>query len=185
MSNNTNEEKVTKITKKQTKIIAIVVAVAVIIAGAVLISANQTAIYSRLLLSIMPESVVSENEPHIEYFVELADEINNEEVKENPLLAFSFYYYNENGDKVDLGVDPDLVENGQQVSLPVVFLVKSALDGNIPNIKNIITIAVVVAIIIIGAVLSIIWFVIWSKNEDKNKAQLKAKQNKKPKKKNQ
>lgn len=184
MNSNSKEEKVTKITKKQAKIIAVVLSIAaVIVAAAVIISVNQTAIYSRLILSFMPESVVSDTEPHTEYFVELSDNLNDEKIKENPLLAFSFYYYDENGERVDLGPDAKIDENGSEVSLSIVFLLKSALDGNIPNFRDITTIVVVVAILVVGIALSVLWFIIWSKNEDKNKAQLKAKQNKKPKKK--
>ena len=185
MKNNSMDEKMPKLSKKKVKIIAIVASIiAVLIAAVAIIHANQTAIYSRLILSFMPKSIVMEDESHIEYFVELSDNLNSDEVKENPLLAFSFYYFDESGNRIDLGPNATLVdENGYESSLSIAFLLKSALDGNIPNFSDITTIVVVVVVIIVCIGLSALWFIIWSKNEDKSKAAFKAKQNKKPQKK--
>lgn len=171
------------ITKKQKKIIAVVVCVIAALAAVIaLISANKTNIYSRVILSFMPESVVADNGSGREYFVELTKGIDAKEIEENPLMAFSFYYYDENGERIDLGPNPMVEENGEESSLAIAFLLKSVFDGSIPDTNDIKVIVSVVVIIVVGIAMTVVWYIVWSKNEDKEKERNKAKANKKKKK---
>lgn len=171
------------ITKKQKKIItAVVCAVAALAAIIAIISVNKTAIYSRLILSFMPDSVVADNGSGTEYFVELSKGVDKKDIEENPLMAFSFYYYDENGKRIDLGPDPVIEENGEDTHLAIAFLLKSVFDGNIPNTDDIKVVVSVVVIIIAAAAGSVVWFIVWSKNEDKEQQLRKQKANKKKKK---
>ena len=156
--------------KQRNAIIAFAVIVAVAVTSLIVFKTNQIYFTTKLMYAFMPQSYVAELENgNIEFFVEYNKDYSAKESNNDPLQAFSYYYFDENGERVDLGVDGGFDEEGngekQPLSVPFMFL----MGQRIGTFKSIMTKVMLVLAAVIIAVLIVVWFIVWSRNEDKQK----------------
>lgn len=171
-----------ELSKKQKKIIIAVAAIVVFI-GVLLtvILTNKNAIYVRAIYEFMPPSVIGEvNGEEIEFFVEKNENFNSKKDISDPLTAFSYYYYDADGNRVDLGPDGTVEDDGEDVPVSMAFFPYVIENANkfVSHIK----IAAVIIVLIIIAVLIVFWFFRWSKKQDEEKEKKYSHNNKKKKK---
>lgn len=180
-----NENKKVNTTKLKKILIPIAVILVLLLGLFLIIRANGTAIITKLVYSAMPESYVVETQDGTyEYFVEYNDEFDPKADIENPLKAYAYYYYDENGERVDMGPDAVYIDpNGKENSLDTAFVlgIAETLEKINKVFPKIITVIVIVAIV--GLI--VLWFFKWSKKQDmeKEKKYGNNKQNKSKKKK--
>ncbi|MDE6470070.1 MAG: hypothetical protein K2L19_03500 [Eubacterium sp.] len=165
--------------KKKIKIISILAAIlVVIIALNAIISANQFRIKSEALYYIMPDSIEMELNNHsvIELFKRKNENYDYKTQKDNPLAAYEFYYYDENGNEVVVAADSPLVMDDENQGAPgIMFMINSA--DNLKHIKKVITIVSCVVILVIIVALILIWYRVWSKKQDEEKERKYGKKN--------
>lgn len=165
------EKKKISLTKKQRNvIITFAVLVAVVITGLIVFKSNQIYFTTKLMYAFMPQSYVAElDDGNIEFFVEYNKDYSAKESNYDPMQAFRYYYYDENGERVDLGIDGgyDEVGNGEKspLSVPFMFLMGQRI-GTFKAIMKKVLLALAAVIIV---VLIIVWYIVWSRNEDKQK----------------
>lgn len=182
------EKKKINLSKKQRNIIiTFAVIIAVAITGLIVFKTNQIYFTTKLMYAFMPQSYVAElDDGNIEFFVEYNKDYSAKESGNDPLQAFSYYYFDENGERVDLGVDGGYDEEGNgeksPLSVPFMFL----MGQRIGTFKSIATKVMLALAAVVIVALIVVWFIVWSKNEDKQKlekyGEKKNKKNKKSKK---
>lgn len=172
-----------KISKKTKIIISLVLVLAVIlVSGSVAIAVNQTAIYTKFVSYLMPDSLdIDVGSKKITFYSEENEEYNPKTQSSVPLQAFKYYYIDENNNKVYFD-GMQAYEDGDDSTIPsLMFLleVKSKSD----SIGDAFQIVAAVVVLILIAVAIFIWFKIWCRKEDEKKAQLNKNNNKNNKKK--
>lgn len=162
-------EKIKKrLTKKAKAAIAILVAAAVIAAGcglfAFFTSSNSYALYNKVLLSLMPESIEHNG---LTFYVKPNPDYN---AKESPESDQFIYYFMAKEKEIDLpgGVYTDVDKNKTLISAG--FYVKAMEQLN--KIKSAVHIVIGVMAFIVVAVLIYIWYKLWCRREEKEKALL-------------
>ena len=165
------EKKKISLNKTQRNIIiTFAVIAAVVITGLLVFKTNQIYFTTKLMYAFMPQSYVAELENgNIEFFVEYNKGYSAKESNNDPLQAFSYYYFDENGERVDLGVDGGFDEegNGEKQPLSVPFMI--LMGQRIGTFKSIMTKVMLALAAVIIVALIVVWFIVWSKNEDKQK----------------
>lgn len=180
------EEKITLSPKNKKKLIAgIVVGVfaVLMIATALIIKFNQTAVYTQVLYTFMnkSETVVINEEKNTELTLYIRKNPNYD-AKTNekmPLEAFDVYYYDKDGKEVDVGTG-SFVYDGEECAMPCLgFLIKAV--QNLNTAKEILKKVLIVLAVIAVVALIVVWYKVWSKHEDEEKAKrlLKTTQSKK------
>lgn len=169
---------------KGKKIACSVSAVIVVIA---LLLVNYMAIYTNIVYILMPKSL----EPVIDgktvtFYVYKNRDFNQFKDRDTPLKAFCYYYYDENGDRVDLDYD-GVYKSGDESFSPSVWFMLST-QSNLSTVKEKFNSALPFIIIALIIVVILLWFRSWSKREDAKKEAIygpkksKSKANKKSKK---
>lgn len=171
--------------KQRNAIIAFAVIVAVAITSLIVFKTNQIYFTTKIMYAFMPQSYVAElEEGNIEFFVEYNKGYSAKESNNDPMQAFRYYYFDENGERVDLGIDGGYDEDGtgekKPLSVPFMFL----MGQRIGTFKAIMTKVMLVLAAVIVVVLIVVWFIVWSKNEDKQKLEKYGDKPKKKKSKN-
>lgn len=166
-----NDKKKNSLTKTQRNvIITFAVIIAVAITGLIVFKTNQIYFTTKLMYAFMPQSYVAElDEGNIEFFVEYNNDYSAKESNNDPMQAFRYYYFDENGERVDLGIDGGYDEEGNgeksPLSVPFMFL----MGQRIGTFKAIMSKVMLGLAAIIVVALIVVWFIVWSRNEDKQK----------------
>ncbi|MDE6767659.1 MAG: hypothetical protein K2J35_05650, partial [Eubacterium sp.] len=137
--------------KKKIKIISILAAIlVVIIVLSSVIAANQFRIKSELLYYVMPDSIEMElnNDSMLELCKRKNENYDYKTQKDNPLAAFEFYYYDENGDEVVVNGDNPIMIDGEVQGAPTMAFILSSSD-KLNHIKKVATIVSCLVILII------------------------------------
>ncbi len=165
------EKKKINLNKTQRKvIIAFAVIIAVIAAVFTIYKTNQVYFTTKMMYAFMPQSYVAElDEGNIEFFVEYNKDYSPKKYNYEIVKAFQYYYFDENGERVDLGVDGgyDDDKDGEKspLSVPFMFLMAQRIGTFKAAMKKVLL--AVAAVVIVALI--VIWFIVWSKNEDKQK----------------
>lgn len=157
-------------TKKLKKIlIPIGIILVVFLSMFLIIRANSNAILTRLVYSAMPEShVVETQDGTFEYFVEYNEDFDPKEDSENPLQAYTYYYYDDNGQKVDMGPDAVYYDaDGNENSLDMVFVLR--IMEKLEKIEKVLPKVMWTLIVVAIVGLLVLWFFRWSKKQDLEK----------------
>ncbi len=156
--------------KKSKKGIIIAAAVAVIlIIAATAAAVNYESIAVKVTYALMPSSLETEvNDKTITFYKEFNKDYDFDKNSDQPLTAFNFYYYDENGEKVTLDGMDNYVDGDETVMPSLGFILKAKENSNI--IKNVISKIMIVAVIVIIVLLIYLWYRSWSKREDAKKA---------------
>lgn len=128
---------------------------------------NETYINARLLYALMPESgVAMMDDKEVEFYVEFNKDFDSK--NDNVLEAYSYYYYDDEGNRVDLGPNGTVLYEGEEAPLFYAFMIDTMKTAG--NVRNVLlkVVAVVAVIAVIG--LLVLWFVLWSKKQDAEKA---------------
>lgn len=155
---------------KLKKILIPIAAIILVLFSAILIiKANDVAIVTKAMYSLMPESYIAETQDgNVEYFVEYNKDFNPKTDRDNALKAFEYYYYDEDGNKVELGPDGTyLSTTGEEVSLDMVFAVN--IGEKFSKIQKVISVIVKVFFVVLFIGLIVLWFFKWSKKQDMEK----------------
>lgn len=179
-----NKKKISLNKTQRNIIITFAVIIAVAITGFVVFKTNQTYFTTKLMYAFMPQSYVAElDEGNIEFFVEYNKDYSPKKYNNEIVKAFQYYYYDENGEKVDLGIDGGYDDDGDgeksPLSVPFIFL----MGQRISTFKSIMTKVLLVLAAVIVVALIFVWFIVWSRNEDKQKLEKYGNKNNKNKKK--
>lgn len=182
------ENKKINLSKKQRNIIiTFAVIIAVAITGLIVFKANQIYFTTKLMYAFMPQSYVAECEDgNIEFFVEYNKDYNVKESNNDPLQAFSYYYFDKNGERIDLGIDGgyDFYGTGDKGPLSVAFMY--LMSQRVGTFKSIVTKVMLALAAVAIVALIVVWFIVWSRKEDRQKlekyGEKKSKKNKKSKK---
>ncbi|MCM1285239.1 MAG: hypothetical protein NC213_06825 [Acetobacter sp.] len=169
------EEKITLSPKNKKKLIACIVVsvfVVLIIAMALFVKFNQTAVYNQVLYTFMTksETVVINEEKNTELTLYIRKNPDYD-VKKNekmPLEAFDVYYFDKDGKEVDIGTG-SLIYEGEDCGIPCLgFLLKAVQKLN--TVKNVLVKVLIAFAVVAVIALIFIWYIIWSKHEDEEKA---------------
>lgn len=166
-------------TKKGKKALIITVVVLLVIAilgtSVGLLSNSKTGGYSELLLMIMPEEVTDESTGRT-YYIEKNE--NYDPDSEAPLDAFTYYYFDADGNRVEVPNGTYTDENGTVTQVALGFLLSAG--QTIKTIKTVLSYVLAVVIIAVIAGSIYIAYRIWLKKELENDAKMaKANQGKK------
>lgn len=174
MSENNNKKMLSK--KKKKIIIAITAVTAVIAAFAVIVAANYTFFSTRVIYALMPKSTIAETDSgSVEYHIRLKDSYDSKEVENNPMLAFEYYTYDENGEKIYLDSDASYSADGMDT--PVFYLFGFRLIEKIGPMKSTATTVLWVLAAAAVVVMIVVWYILWARKEDAQKAEKYKNQN--------
>lgn len=172
-----------QLTKKNKITISVVVLLVVaIIASAIAVKANSTQIYADLLYSFMPKSVEGEIDGRkIEFFILKDESFDAKKDKNDYLKAYRYYYYDKDGNRVDLDYDDQFEEGDQKFNPSILFLYKAAEKWQ--SVKGKIVLAGVIVAIVLLVIIILLWFKSWARRQDEQKAALYKNNNRKKSKK--
>lgn len=175
----TIKDRKVRLNKKSKAAIIVVSIIAVIGIIVAVCFANKTALVSEISYLAMPKVIdISEYDSSLDLvlYVEKNKDFDAKKDEKEPLKAFKYYYYDENGKKVSLNYD-DLVFEGTDNEMMVCaqFYLEAVqkLNGFVKVLK-ILAVILVVLLIVGGTVL---WFFIWSKKYDEEKEAIFNKKN--------
>lgn len=158
-------------TKKGKKILVIGIVAILIIAilgtAVGVLSNSKTQGYSELLLMVMPEELTDESTGKT-YYVEKNDDYDPE--TQAPLDAFTFYYYDADGNQVIVPNGSYTDENGQDTQVALGFMVSAGKTIN--TIKVIMSYVIAVVVVAVVAASIYIAYRIWLKKELENDAKM-------------
>lgn len=155
---------------KFVKLLVIILLLFAIIASFVVIKQNETEIYTKVIYTIMPKSISSNNDNYdVDFYIELNDDFDFNDNTASPLDAFNYRYIDpDSGKEVLIEGTENAVINGNNVQVYLGFVIE--LQNRINEIKNIV-IRVILALFSIAIVAGIVvWYKVWSKKEDEAKA---------------
>lgn len=180
-----NENKKVNTTKLKKILIPIAVILVLLLSLVLIIKTNGITILMKVAYSAMPESYVAETQDGtIEYFIEYNKEFKPDDELNNLQDAYNFYYYDENGSRVDVeGNDTFTDNNGTAV--PIIACFSQDLFSELENARKVFSVVIKVVIVVLIIGLIVLWFFKWSKKQDmeKEKKYGNNKQNKSKKKK--
>ncbi|MGN1123136.1 MAG: hypothetical protein ACI4RR_02235 [Eubacterium sp.] len=158
------------LTKKNKITISVVVLLVVaIIVSAITIKANSTQVYANLIYSFMPKSVQGEIDGRkIEFFILKDENFDPKKDKNDYLKAYRYYYYDKDGNRIDLDYDDQFEEGDQKFNPSILFLYKAAEKWQ--SVKGKLVIAGVVIAAVLLVIIILLWFKSWSKRQDEQKA---------------
>lgn len=179
--------------KKKIKIISIISAVvAVIIAASALISANYTRIHIDVMYSLMPDYIDGsfDDVNPVRIYKRKNPNFDYKTQKDNPLQAYEFYFYDDEGNEISTTGDEELVLDGEEIGMMYGDFLPQMLE-NWESLKTKLIVCAVIASLLIISGLIVLWFIVWSKKQDEEKAKKysnknnqKSKKRKKSKRKN-
>lgn len=169
--------KTNKLSKKsKIAISCLSVLVALIVIGAILISANSTWFYSNAMYALMPKEIVAEMDAGtLKMGVTKSGEKSAEVIEKAPLSAYRFYYYDTDGTKKEVGYLEDFQFGDETVDPSLVFSL--AANKNLNTLKSVISKVIIVLVVLIIAIAVLMWYKAWSKHEDAEKAMKHKKNN--------
>lgn len=179
---NENKKKLTTKSKVFISVAAVIVAIvtAVVIVACTSNLPISSAVHYYVL---MPHEIESETEagPTLKMGAVISREYSRKEIKQSPLLAFKYYYYDVNGEKHDVDSLDTFNFAGEKVEPSLIFSI--ATMQRISEIKSALSKIIPIAIILVVVLLIFIWYRIWSIREDREKERnnknKKSKKNKK------
>jgi hypothetical protein len=163
------------LTKKAKKMITVGVILAVIagllVGGICYINANITSVSNKLVIAFMPKPITgNDNNKEITFYIEENKDFDEE--NDEPIDAFNTYYYDDNGERVDL-------YQGQYKSstadMQVIIGFFYMAQQNLNVFKNAMSIVLAVIILVAIAFCIYLWYRSWCKRQDKKQARLKQK----------
>ncbi len=155
-------------TKKTLIVLSAILAVIIVLLTVYL--TNKVEIQARVVYMLMPDSamgMMDGSDEETEFFVEFNNDFDGK--NDDMLEAFSYYYYDDDGNRVDLGPGGTIIYEGEETSLFYAFAID--LIKNASTAVNIIKKAAVVIVVVVVVALLILWFVLWSKRQDREKAE--------------
>lgn len=170
--------------KSKAAIIIAVIAAVIGIITAVCI-ANKTALISEITYIAMPKVIDTHDYDEtldLVLYVEKNDDFDPKADEKEPLKAFKYYYYDENGEKVTLNYDDPVFEgtdNETMVSSIFYFEVLTKLSG----LRTAMTVVGIVAAVLVVIGLIVLWYILWSKKYDREKEKFNQNKGKKKRKK--
>lgn len=163
---------------KKMKIVTAIVSVLLVIAviaGITATALNKDTMGVSLLYSFMPKELEGEFEDDngemykVTFYLRKNpdyDAKNDSDV----LNAFDVYYYDADGNEVDLGSTGTYESQDQKINPIVLFLYKAMENFNV--VKKNVKIGVAIFAVILIIALIVIWYIAFSKQEDERKAKL-------------
>lgn len=156
-------------TKATKKVITVGVIIALIIAiltgGLVALNSNQSKVYSKLVIAMMPKTITgNDNGKKIDFYIEYNKDYNPE--TDEPLKAYNTYYYDANGKK-------KILPNGfyesptAEMQVLIGFFYKAQEKMN--SIKNVIYVTMALLALAICALIIYLWYKSWCKRQEKKK----------------
>lgn len=170
-----DEVKIT-LSKKTKKIIVTCVVVAVVIALLAVLFMFRYSIYSSAVYHFMPKELTAtmdngtDTQKDITFYAYKVKGYNPVKDK-NTLNAFGFYYYDDNGKKVDLGSEGVYESAGGQKFTPNTFFLMKA-SKNFNTFKDKYSWVIPIVIFVVLAIIIVLWFKSWSRREDERKAKM-------------
>ncbi len=163
--------------KKAKKITAIVSVLLVfaLIAGITAAVINKDSMSASLMYSLMPKELEGEfeNEEGETYNITfyLRKNTDYDSKSDSDIMnAFEVYYYDDNGEEVNLGSTGTYEASNQTVNPLILFMYKAGEKLNV--VKKAVKIGIGIFAAVLIVVLIVIWFVSFSKQEDAKKAKL-------------
>lgn len=158
--------------KKRIKIISAITAVVLVIAiTAVTIATNktaETAFNTKMTLLLMPDSLSTAFDgKDVTFYVRENKKFDSKKESSQPLNAFEFYYYDDDGNEVNLGSDGTYKTKSIDIMPSVLFLMKT--NENLAKVKSIGAKVGVVLVVLVFALVIVLWYKSWSKRQDKEK----------------
>lgn len=178
------KEKIKKLTKKQKTTIGIVSGVIVaIIAIVAILAANSTWIYTNAIYALMPKTIEDVRDiGELKMGVVKKKNVDMKLVEKQPLEAFSYYYYDLDGNKIEVDSTESFMFGEEKITPSAIFAI--GVYKNYAQFKDNLQKSVLIAIPILAVIGIVIWFIVWSRKEDEAKEKAyKNKNNKKSKKK--
>lgn len=158
--------------KKKIKLISIAAAVAaVIIAGIIALSVNYTRIQIDVMYKLMPDYIDGsfDDVNPVRVYKRRNPDFDYKTQKDDPLAAYEFYFYDEDGEEVSVVGGEVLEIDGEEIGMLYGDFLPQLLE-NWGKLQNKLIITGVIAAIVIITGLIILWFVLWSKKQDAQKA---------------
>ncbi len=164
-----NNTDIQKSRKNKIKIISIITAVVLLIAISVtFVCLNLTLVETKVTMLLMPNSLTTAFDgKEVTFYARENKNFNPKTDASQPLSAFEFYYYDDNGKEVNLGYDGLYKTKTQDIMPSFLFLIKT--NERVNNIKNALPKIVVVLIFIFIIVLIVLWYKSWVKRQDMEK----------------
>jgi len=163
---------------KKAKIITAIVSVFLVLAVIVGITAtavNKDSLSASLLYSLMPKELEGEfeNDKGETYKIMfyLRKNPNYDSKNDSDIMnAFEVYYYDDNGEEVNLGSTGTYEASNQTINPLILFMYKAG--EQLGEIKKNVKLGVGIFVAVLIVALIIIWFIVFSKQEDAKKAKL-------------
>lgn len=180
-----NENK-KKLTTKSKIVISIAAVFFAIVTAVVIVACTSNLPISSALhyYVLMPHEIESEMESGhtLKMGAVISREYSRKDIKNSPLLAFKYYYYDLNGEKHDVDSLDTFDLAGEKIEPSLIFSI--ATMQRISEIKSVLSKIIPVAIILVIVLLIFVWYRVWSIREDqqkerKNKKHNNSKKNKK------
>lgn len=163
--------------KNKIAISVIAVILALVTVLGITFKANENLFVAKFMYALMPETYEITDDNGTTLYELYVDFNNDFDAKNDDLMqAFSYSYYDENGNLIDLGPNGKLNYEGEDQEISLLFMLK--LVENFGTFKKTITKVVwcIVPVVLIGLI--VLWFVLWSRKEDREKEAKYAAQNK-------
>lgn len=163
---------------KKAKIITAIVSVFLVLAVIVGIAAtavNKESLSASLMYSLMPKELEGEFENDkgelykITFYLRKNPNYDSK-TDSDVMNAFEVYYYDDNGEEVNLGSTGAYEASNQTVNPLILFIYKAG--EQLDDIKKDVKLGVGIFIAVLIFALIVIWFIVFCKQEDANKAKL-------------
>lgn len=165
------EKKKIKLNKKSKAGIIFLTVIAVIGIIVALCVANKTALTAELTYVFMPKVIDTgeyDSSLDLVLYAEKNKDFSAKKDADEPLKAFKYYYYDDNGKKVSLNYDDLVFEGTDNEMMACAQFYLEAVKSLNAFVKVIKIVAVVLAILLVAGGI-VLWFVLWSKKYDREK----------------
>lgn len=172
------KEKIKNLTKKQKTTIGVVSGIVVaIIAIIAVLSANSTWVYTNAIYALMPKTIEDVRDVgELKMGVVKKKNVDMKLVEKQPLEAFSYYYYDLDGNKIEVDSTDSFMFGEEKITPSAIFAI--AVYKNFAQLKDNLLKAVLIAVPILAVIGIVIWFFVWSRKDDEEKAKAYKNKNK-------
>lgn len=165
-------------TNKKTKIAATTISVILIltiICGIVVSTISTDSASASAMYMFMPKELEGEFDGEkVTFYLRKNAEYNPKE-NSDVMTAFEVYYYDDNGEEVNLGSTGMFEASNQTINPLLLFLVKAG--EKFQTLKSIVKKVVITLVVLLIVALIVIWFIVDSRREDEKKKKLNAEKN--------